>query len=106
MRGRGAVAATLGARTGDTGGTLPSTLPSGTLPSTLPSELYVLWKYNYKLLANLFFKTVRDTLVEVLADPDWLGRTWVPCVFAMLARERCATSTGAWPKSCSPPLTA
>jgi hypothetical protein len=42
---------------------------------TLPSELYVLWQYNYKLLANLFFKTVRDTLVEVLADPDWLGGT-------------------------------
>lgn len=42
---------------------------------TLPSELYVLWRYNYALMANALFLSVRDTLMKLLADPLWLGAT-------------------------------
>ena len=42
---------------------------------TLPSELYIIWQCNYEAVASLFFKCVRETLLELLAKPDLLGAT-------------------------------
>ena len=42
---------------------------------TLPSELYVLWHYNYKAMADLLFRCAWETLSQLLADPKWMGAT-------------------------------
>ncbi len=39
----------------------------------LPPELYPFWPYNYKALADLLFRSVRETLFELLGDPRHLG---------------------------------
>ena len=33
----------------------------------------MLWRYNYKLMANALFQSARDTLMLLLADPRWMG---------------------------------
>lgn len=40
---------------------------------TLPSELHPLWRSNRRVLAELLFRAVRETLLQLLADPKWLG---------------------------------
>ena len=40
---------------------------------TLDHELNDLWLYNRKELTKLFFRCVRDTLIALLADPQYLG---------------------------------
>jgi hypothetical protein len=40
---------------------------------TLPHDLNPLWLANVPLLTTLLFQAVRDTLVELLADPKYLG---------------------------------
>jgi len=40
---------------------------------TIPHELNDLWLINTVFLANLLFHTVRDVLLEMLADPRYLG---------------------------------
>jgi len=40
---------------------------------TIPSELHPLWQYNRKRVAALLFAASRDTLMELLADPAYLG---------------------------------
>ena len=40
---------------------------------TLPSELHELWRWNRPALTDLLFRTVRETLLTLLADPRWLG---------------------------------
>jgi len=40
---------------------------------TLPSELSKLWKFNKQLIANLLFNSAKDSLLTLLADPQFLG---------------------------------
>jgi hypothetical protein len=40
---------------------------------TLPHDLNPLWLANVPLMTTLLFQAVRDTLVELLADPKYLG---------------------------------
>jgi len=40
---------------------------------TLPEELRLLWRSNTRLMTELLFKTVRDTLFELLEDEKHLG---------------------------------
>jgi hypothetical protein len=40
---------------------------------TLPSEFHPLWRRNRKAMANLLFASARETLIELLADPRYLG---------------------------------
>jgi len=40
---------------------------------TLPEELRSLWRYNWKLMVDLLFTKVRDTLFKLLDDPKYLG---------------------------------
>lgn len=42
---------------------------------TAPDELHSLWRYNWKLMADLLFTSVRDTLFKLLADRKYLGGT-------------------------------
>jgi hypothetical protein len=42
---------------------------------TLPHELLGLWAYNRSRLAALLFDAVRQTLLQLCADPRWLGVT-------------------------------
>jgi Putative transposase/Transposase zinc-binding domain len=49
---------------------------------TMPSELHGLWLANVAVLTNLLFASVRDTLLELLGDPKYLGAT--PGIIATL----------------------
>jgi hypothetical protein len=40
---------------------------------TIPHELNALWCWNRSLMAKLLFGAVRDTLMELLGDPRYLG---------------------------------
>jgi Putative transposase/Transposase zinc-binding domain len=40
---------------------------------TLPHDLNALWLANVPVMSTLLFQAVRDTLVELLADPKYLG---------------------------------
>lgn len=40
---------------------------------TLPSVFHDVWRYNRKIMAELLFRCVRETLFEMLADARWLG---------------------------------
>lgn len=40
---------------------------------TLPSEFSKLWKFNKQLIANLLFNSAKDSLLTLLADPQFLG---------------------------------
>ena len=40
---------------------------------TLPSELHALWRWNRQALTEVLFSSVRETLVTLLNDPQWLG---------------------------------
>jgi hypothetical protein len=40
---------------------------------TLPHELTPLWLANVPVMTTLLFQAVRDTLVTLLADPQYLG---------------------------------
>ena len=40
---------------------------------TLPRELHPLWRTNRRVMAELLFRAVRETLFQLLADPKWLG---------------------------------
>jgi len=40
---------------------------------TIPHELSQLWLLNYRKLANLLFKSSRDAVFELAADPQYLG---------------------------------
>lgn len=40
---------------------------------TIPHELNVLWRRNYRELGDLLFKSARDALFELAADPRYLG---------------------------------
>jgi len=40
---------------------------------TIPHELNVLWRRNYRELGDLLFKSARDALFELAADPHYLG---------------------------------
>jgi len=42
---------------------------------TIPHELNALWCWNRAAMAKLLFAMVRETLVELLADPKYLGAT-------------------------------
>jgi hypothetical protein len=42
---------------------------------TLPHELHDLWLANVAVMTNLLFACVRDTLLELLGDPTYLGAT-------------------------------
>jgi hypothetical protein len=42
---------------------------------TLPSELPELWRWNRKLMTEVLFSSVRETLLTLLRDPQWLGAT-------------------------------
>jgi hypothetical protein len=39
----------------------------------VPSQLHRLWRYDYRTLTALGFQAVRDTLVDLLADPRYMG---------------------------------
>lgn len=39
----------------------------------LAAELYPFWPFNYRVLADLLFRSVRETLFELLGDPEHLG---------------------------------
>lgn len=43
------------------------------LTFTLPSELYVVYRYNRRLLTDLFFRSAKEALFSLLADPKHLG---------------------------------
>jgi hypothetical protein len=49
---------------------------------TIPSELNALWLANVAVMTNLLFASVRDTLQELLGDPNYLGAT--PGIIATL----------------------
>ena len=49
---------------------------------TLPSEFDELWRWNRKLLTEVLFASVRETLLTLLSDPKWLGAT--PGILAAL----------------------
>ncbi len=49
---------------------------------TLPSELHELWRWNRQVLTEVLFASVRETLVTLLGDPQWLGAT--PGILAAL----------------------
>jgi len=49
---------------------------------TLPSELHELWRWNRPGLTEVLFTSVRETLVTLLGDPQWLGAT--PGILATL----------------------
>jgi hypothetical protein len=40
---------------------------------TLPHELLGLWRLNTRLMTDLLFRSARDTLMELLRDPRYLG---------------------------------
>jgi hypothetical protein len=40
---------------------------------TLPSELHEVWRWNRALLTEVLFRSVRETLVTLLGDSQWLG---------------------------------
>ena len=40
---------------------------------TLPHDLNDLWQANFRFMANLLFRTVRKLLLDMLADPRYLG---------------------------------
>jgi hypothetical protein len=40
---------------------------------TLPSELAKLWRMNKQLIADILFNSSKDSLLELLADPQYLG---------------------------------
>ena len=40
---------------------------------TIPHEFNNLWRYNTALIMDILFKTVRDTLMVLCADPQYLG---------------------------------
>jgi hypothetical protein len=42
---------------------------------TLPHEYLNLWQYNRKWFTKIFFKTCRDTLIDLLEDKKYLGAT-------------------------------
>lgn len=42
---------------------------------TLPSELHELWRWNRAALTEVLFASVRETLLTLLGDPQWLGAT-------------------------------
>jgi putative transposase/transposase-like zinc-binding protein len=42
---------------------------------TVPQELNDLWQWNRVGFGNVLLGTVRDTLLELMADPQWLGAT-------------------------------
>jgi len=42
---------------------------------TMPHELHGLWRYNPRVFPSLLFRCVRDTLMELLQDPRYLGAT-------------------------------
>ncbi|MBI3247769.1 MAG: transposase zinc-binding domain-containing protein, partial [Deltaproteobacteria bacterium] len=42
---------------------------------TLPSELHELWQWNRAPLTEVLFRSVRETLLTLLGDPQWLGAT-------------------------------
>ena len=49
---------------------------------TLPSELHALWLANVAVMTTLLFASVRDTLLELLGDAQYLGAT--PGIIATL----------------------
>jgi len=49
---------------------------------TLPSELHELWRWNRQALTEVLFASVRETLLTLLHDPQWLGAT--PGILATL----------------------
>ena len=49
---------------------------------TIPHELNALWCYNRAAMAKLLFGAVRETLMELLCDPRYLGAT--PALLAAL----------------------
>lgn len=49
---------------------------------TLPSELHELWQRNREQLTEVWFGSVRETLLTLLGDPKWLGAT--PGILAVL----------------------
>jgi hypothetical protein len=42
---------------------------------TLPHELHEVWRWNRKLLTEVLFNSVRETLLTLLSDSKWLGAT-------------------------------
>ena len=42
---------------------------------TLPSQLGLFWQYNRAVFPDLLFSSIRQTLLELLADPKYLGAT-------------------------------
>jgi hypothetical protein len=40
---------------------------------TLPSELHELWQWHRQLMTEVLFRSVRETLLTLLSDPQWLG---------------------------------
>jgi hypothetical protein len=40
---------------------------------TLPGAFRVLWRYNRRKINDLLFQVSRDSLMDLLADPQWLG---------------------------------
>jgi hypothetical protein len=38
---------------------------------TLPPQLHALWEYNRKVMMDIFFRVVRDTLFDLLGDPKY-----------------------------------
>ena len=40
---------------------------------TLPSELHELWQWNRAAMIEVLFRSVRETLLTLLDDPQWLG---------------------------------
>jgi hypothetical protein len=49
---------------------------------TLPHELHEVWRWNRKLLTEVLFTSVRETLLTLLSDSKWLGAT--PGILATL----------------------
>jgi hypothetical protein len=79
---------------------------------TIPHELNALWCWNRSLMAKLLFGAVRDTLMELLGDPRYLGaraaflsalHTWGRSLSLhphvhVLAADGGLSSNGAWVK--------
>ena len=40
---------------------------------TLPEELRLLWRWNFERMADLLFRSARDVLMTMLANPHHLG---------------------------------
>ena len=55
---------------------------------TIPHELIPLWQFNRSNFTNILFRSVRDSLLELLSDPRYLGAApGIQCAFHSWGRD-------------------